>query len=171
MYVRVNTVSGATDIDAGIAALRDKVVPALMDEKGFRGLTVAGNHSTGEVGILGFWETREDLDGSEGAVSQFRQETMEALGGSISVAVMEQVVNEIGDAPPAVGNPLRIVTVTMEPAASGRARRVLQGASTPGDQSHAWAPGGSQPHRPGHRGGNRRNDLGRRSLDASKRGR
>ncbi len=116
MHVRVNTVTGATDIDAGIALLRDKVVPELLGAKGFRGLTASANRATGEMGILGLWETREDLEASDSAVAKLRQEAMAVLGGSITTWVMEQVVIEMGESPPAVGNPLRIVNVSMDPA-------------------------------------------------------
>jgi hypothetical protein len=42
MFARVNNVTGAKDIDAGVAYLRDKVVPELQGQKGFRGLTMSG---------------------------------------------------------------------------------------------------------------------------------
>jgi len=43
MFVRVNTVTGAENIDAGVAHLQDKVIPELQGQKGFRGLTASGN--------------------------------------------------------------------------------------------------------------------------------
>ena len=61
MFVRVNTVTDAQDIDAGVALLREKVIPELEGQKGFRGVTASGNRSTGECGILGLWESLEDL--------------------------------------------------------------------------------------------------------------
>ena len=57
MFVRVNTVTGAKDMDAGVEFLRDKVVPEVRGQKGFRGLTASGNRSTGEFGILSIWES------------------------------------------------------------------------------------------------------------------
>ena len=35
MHVRITTITGATDIDAGIAFAREKSVPALQKLKGF----------------------------------------------------------------------------------------------------------------------------------------
>ena len=81
MFVRVNTVTGAKNIDAGVAFLRDKVVPELKGQKGFRGLTASGNRSTGDFGILGLWETLEDLKASDSAVSKLRQESVAVIGG------------------------------------------------------------------------------------------
>lgn len=116
MHVRVNTVTGATAIDEGIAVLRDTVVPELTAAKGFRGITVSGNRDTGDVGILGLWDSIEDLEASESTVAKVRQQTMAALGGSITTRIMELAVSVVADTPPAVGNPLRIVSIQVDPA-------------------------------------------------------
>lgn len=116
MFVRVNSVTGAQNIDAGVAFLRDKVVPELKALKGFRGLTASGNRSTGDFGILGLWETLEDLAASDSAVSKLRQEALAAIGGQISVATMEQMVGEVARPQDLVGCPLRVVRVEMDPA-------------------------------------------------------
>jgi hypothetical protein len=81
MFVRVNSVTGAQNIDAGVAFLRNKVVPELTGEKGFRGLTVSGNRSTGDFGILGLWETLEDLEASDSAVSKLARRRWRLSGG------------------------------------------------------------------------------------------
>jgi heme-degrading monooxygenase HmoA len=112
----VNTVTGAENIDAGVAHLQDKVVPELRGQKGFRGLTASGNRSTADFGILGLWDTLEDLEASDSVVSKLRQEAMQALGGQISVAIMEQMVAEVVAPQDLVGHPLRIVQVKMDPA-------------------------------------------------------
>jgi len=116
MFVRVNTVTGAKNMDAGVEFLRDKVVPEVKGQKGFRGLTASGNRSTGDFGILSIWETLEDLKASESAVSKLRQQAIGAIGGEISVTTMEQVVGEVARPQNLVGCPLRIVRVKMDPA-------------------------------------------------------
>jgi heme-degrading monooxygenase HmoA len=116
MFARVNNVTGAKDIDAGVAFLRDKVLPEVQGQQGFRGLTMSGNRSTGEVGILGLWATLEDLEASGSTVSKLRKEAMDVLGGEITVATMEQVVAEVTQPEDMVGRPLRIVRVKMDPA-------------------------------------------------------
>lgn len=116
MFVRVNTITGAENIDAGVAHLQDKVIPELLGQKGFRGLTASGNRSTADFGILGLWDTLEDLEASDSVVSKLRQEAMQALGGQISVAIMEQMVAEVVAPQDLVGHPLRIVQVKMDPA-------------------------------------------------------
>src|SRR6476646_3642507 len=109
MFARVNTVTGAKDIDAGVAFMRDKVLPEVQAQKGFRGLTMSGNRSTGEVGILGLWDTLEDLEASDSTISKLRKEVMNVLGGEITVATMEQLLAEVTQPQDMVGHPLRIV--------------------------------------------------------------
>lgn len=116
MFVRVNNVTGAKDVDAGVALVREKVVPALRDQKGYRGVTVSGNADTGEVGVLTMWDSMADLEASESAVAHLREETVEAIGGSVTVSKMEQVIVEVGSQPPAEGCSLRIIEVTMDPS-------------------------------------------------------
>lgn len=116
MFVRVNTVTGAKDVDTGVALVRDKVVPVLRDQKGYRGLTVSGSHETGELGILSMWDSMADLEASEGAIAHLREETVAAIGGSVTVVKMEQVVGESGSEPPAAGSSLRIIELSMAPA-------------------------------------------------------
>ena len=116
MFARVNNVTGAKDIDAGVAFLRDKVLPEVQGQKGFRGLTMSGNRSTGEVGILGLWATLEELEASGSTVSKLRKEAMDVLGGEITVATMELVVAEVTQPQDMVGRPLRIVQVKLDPA-------------------------------------------------------
>jgi heme-degrading monooxygenase HmoA len=116
MFVRVNHVTGAQNIDDGVTFLREKVLPEVKGHKGFKGMTASGNRTTGDFGILGLWNTLEDLKASESAVSKIRQETIAIVGGEISVAIMEQVVEEVTGTRNLVGCPLRLVRVKMDPS-------------------------------------------------------
>lgn len=116
MFVRVNTVTGAKDIDGGIAYLRDEVLPELRGQNGFRGLTASANRETGEVGILGLWDTLDDLEASNSTIVKVRDATMKVLGGEISVVIMEQVVAEVAAPRDFVGCSLRLVRIEMSPA-------------------------------------------------------
>ena len=116
MFVRVSTVTGAENIDAGVAFLRDNAIPELRGQKGFRGLTVSANRATGDLGIIGLWDSREELEASDSAVSKVRQEAMKAIGGQISVAVMEQLYVEVVAPQDMVGRALRVVQTKMDPA-------------------------------------------------------
>jgi heme-degrading monooxygenase HmoA len=116
MFVRVNTVTGAQNIDDGVTFLREKVLPEVKSQKGFKGMTASGNRSTGDFGILGLWNTLEDLKASDSAVSKIRQEAIAIIGGELSVAIMEQVVGEVTGTRNLVGCPLRLVRVKMDPS-------------------------------------------------------
>jgi heme-degrading monooxygenase HmoA len=116
MFVRMNTVTGVKDIDAGVTLVREKVLPEVQGQKGFRGLTVSGNKSTGDFGILGLWDTLEDLKASESVVAKLRDEIVSTIGGDISVAVLEQVVAEVAQPRDMTGCSLRLVRIKMDPA-------------------------------------------------------
>jgi heme-degrading monooxygenase HmoA len=116
MHVRVNTITGATNIDAGVTFLRERVLPEIQQQRGFRGLIASGDRSTGTMGVLGLWETEEDLKASESTVGKARQEVLGATGGEVTVETFEQVVSEVGDTPPVEGCSLRIRRVKIDPA-------------------------------------------------------
>jgi heme-degrading monooxygenase HmoA len=116
MHVRISTVTGATDIDAGVKFLGEKAVPELQQQRGFRGLTASGDRASGTVSVLSIWETEDDLNASESAAGKVRNEALGVFGGDVTVQRMEQVVVDTGDTPPAVGCPLRILPIKMDPA-------------------------------------------------------
>ena len=117
MFVRMTRMSGATDIDAGVGVMRNKVVPELESQKGFRGLTATGDRTAGTVGVLSLWDTREDLEASESAAGKVRQEAMKAAGGKIEeVLALEQVDGTVANPPPKVGDRVMITSATMDPA-------------------------------------------------------
>ena len=116
MYVRVSTIKGATDIDAGIRFLEEKVVPELQQQRGFRGVTASADRAGGIVGVVSLWDTEQDMAASESAATKVRQEAVGVIGGDVTVETFEQVVADIGDPPPAVGCCLRVIRVKMDPA-------------------------------------------------------
>lgn len=116
MYVRISTIKGATDIDAGIRVLEEKVVPELQQQRGFRGVTASADRAGGIVAVVSLWDTEQDMAASESAATKVRQEAVGVIGGDVTVETFEQVVADIGDPPPAVGCCLRVIRVKMDPA-------------------------------------------------------
>ena len=116
MYVRLSTIKGATDIDAGIRFLGEKVVPELQQQRGFRGVTASADRAGGIVGVVSLWDTEQDMAASESVATKVRQEALGVIGGDVTVETFEQVVADIGDPPPAVGCCLRVIRVKMDPA-------------------------------------------------------
>lgn len=108
MHVRITTIKGASDIDGGLALLRDQVGPQLQQQKGYRGLSAAGDRAGGVVVVLSLWESQADLDASESAANKARGDVARRVGGEVSVERYEQTVWEVGDTPPGSGAKLHI---------------------------------------------------------------
>ena len=115
MYTRVLTFTGAKNIDAGVDFIRQKVVPVLNEQKGYKGVTASADRSGGVFGILSLWETEADRDASESALAKSRQEGLDIVGGELTVENFEQVLSEISD-PPGPGSALMVTRVNMDPA-------------------------------------------------------
>lgn len=117
MFVRMSTSGGTSNIDAVVAQLRDQVLPAVKDQKGFLGIAASADRSSGAVSVLTLWDSEEDLAASEALANQVRQQAMQATGGQVQqVQVFEQLVWETGDNPPAPGCRLLITPIKMDPA-------------------------------------------------------
>lgn len=115
MHTRVLTFTGAKNIDAGVDFLRQKVVPVLNDQKGYRGITASADRSGGVLGILSLWETQADREASDSALAKARQEAIDIVGGELTVETFEQLLAEV-DAPPGPGSALMVTRISMDPA-------------------------------------------------------
>ena len=115
MHTRVVNFTGATDIDAGIRFLQDKVLSAMRDQKGYRGLIASADRAGGVFGVLSLWETAEDREASDSMLAPTRQEAAEVIGGEMSVETFELVVSEVGQEPPAPGAALLVTRISMDP--------------------------------------------------------
>jgi len=115
MYTRVLTFTGAKNIDGGVDYLRQKVVPLLKEQKGYRGVTASVDRSGGVFGILSLWETEPDREASESALAKARQEGLDIIGGELTVEKFEQLLLEVAD-PPGPGSALMVTRISMDPA-------------------------------------------------------
>ena len=114
MYTRLLTFTGATDIDAGVAYLREEVLPVLNAQRGYRGVTASGDRASGTLHILSLWETEEDRAASESALGKARDEALKVVGGGLEIENFEQVVEAISKRP-VPGCTLNVVRVRMDP--------------------------------------------------------
>jgi hypothetical protein len=114
MQVRVVTFTGAANIDEGVTFVRDQVLPILISQKGYRGMTTSADRANGVFGIITLWETVEDRDASDGALTQSRVDGSNIVGGTVSVDNYEQVVLEVVS-PLAVGSALSVSPMSMSP--------------------------------------------------------
>jgi hypothetical protein len=116
MFTRVVTYTGAKDLDAGTAYVRDTASSVLHQQKGFAGTIASVDRANNVFGVLSRWETEADRDASESALLKVREEGQEIIGGSLSVEYFEEVLMEKVGAAPLVGNCLLLTRVTMDPA-------------------------------------------------------
>lgn len=119
MHCRVVTFTGATDVDAGTGFVRDKVIPALRDEKGYRGLNASADCSHGVLGVFTMWDTAAERDLSWEALARLRRKALDTVGGAMSVENYELMLQVIGDIPPSPGSCLMLLPVSVDPARVG----------------------------------------------------
>ena len=115
MYTRVLTFTGAKNIDGGVDFIRQKVVPLLNEQKGYKGVNASADRSGGVFGILSLWDSEAAREASESALAKSRQEGLDIVGGELTVENFEQVLSEMSD-PPGPGSALMVTRVSMDPA-------------------------------------------------------
>lgn len=116
MHVRITTVTGASNIDGGLAVLRDQVLPQMQQQTGFRGLSASGDRAAGVVTVLSVWDSQADLEASESAADKARGDAVRIMGGEASVERYEQTVWTVADTRPGPGAKLHIRHFKIDPA-------------------------------------------------------
>ena len=117
MYARVVTFTGVNDIDGAIRTVRQEVLPLLAGQSGYRGLSVSAERAGGVLGALSLWESEAARDASESALAKTREQTAGQFGTAPPVVeTFEERVVEMAR-PPAVGSPLMVTRISMDPAA------------------------------------------------------
>lgn len=114
MYVRITSATGVTDIDRAVEIVRDRVLPELQKQHGFRGVSASGARATTDLVVLSLWDTEADLNASESTADKVRHETMTALGANATVERFEQAYQQIGAVPPGPGSKLQVRRVTVD---------------------------------------------------------
>jgi heme-degrading monooxygenase HmoA len=90
MYARSNTVHGdPAGVDAGIANVRDEVMPMVEALDGCIGLSMLADRETGRCIVTTAWRTEEAMHASEEAVRASRARAGQIFGGTPEVAEWE----------------------------------------------------------------------------------
>ncbi len=85
MYARVTTLEASPDrMDDATRHVRDQVLPQLQQQDGFKGLIALGDRQSGKLLGVAFWESEEALRASEEAANSLREESAEAMSGTIA---------------------------------------------------------------------------------------
>ncbi len=93
MYARSTTVMGDPgNIDAGIAYVRDEVMPALTGMDGCVGMSMLVNRTSGRCIVTSSWATEDAMQATTQMVSSLRTRAAEILGGPQYVDVWEVAI-------------------------------------------------------------------------------
>lgn len=131
MYARSTTFMARPDaIDAGIAHIRDEVMPALMAMDGCTGLSMMCDRESGRCIATSAWRTEEAMRASDEHVRPLRDSAADLMGGAPEVeeweiAVMHRVRQW------SEGNCVRATWASVDPATADRGIDVFKLASIP----------------------------------------
>lgn len=131
VYARSTTFQADREsIDAGIAHIRDEVLPALRRIDGCVGLSLLVDRDSGRCIATSSWESKSAMRQAAGPVGVIRDRAVEILGGTALVEEWEiRVMHR--DHPTHPGACARVTWLQQAPAAMDRAVDVYKIASLP----------------------------------------
>ncbi len=93
MYARTTTVHGDPQrLDDGIAHIRDRVMPAVMDMDGCVGLSMLADRTSGRCIVTTAWRDHDAMRATAEAVTAMREQARDILGGEMQVQEWEIAV-------------------------------------------------------------------------------
>jgi hypothetical protein len=126
VFARSSTIHAQpTMIDAGIAHVRDTVMPAMTHIDGFVGLSLMVDRATGKCIATSAWRTEQDMRVSADRAGAIRDSAAQAFGGSAEVEEWEvAVMHRAHHARP--GTCMRAVWSRTDPAHADEAMDVFK---------------------------------------------
>jgi heme-degrading monooxygenase HmoA len=115
MYTRVTTLNGVKDVDGFVAAMQETSLAVLRAQRGYKGLSVSADRSSGVIGTMTLWETEADRDASDSAVAKVRDDVRSQFASDMTIDTFEERIVEFSRAPE-VGSSLMVTRVSMDPA-------------------------------------------------------
>jgi hypothetical protein len=82
-------------IDQVVGLIRDKAVPLLRQQKGYRATWMTIDRTTGQTTAMTIWDSADDREASNGAISPLREEAGRLMGSNVRVELSEQLVAEL----------------------------------------------------------------------------
>ena len=117
MHARSTTVQAQpSSIEAGLAHIRDEVMPAVQAIDGCVGMSVLMDSDSGRCIITTAWETDEAMRASAEKASQLRDRAAEKLGGNVEKIEEWEIAVLHRDHQSADGAGARVTWVTGDPA-------------------------------------------------------
>ena len=90
VYARSTTIQAQpSSIDAGVAQIRDAVMPRLQEVDGCVGLSLLADQQTGRCIVTTAWETEEAMRASAEQIQPIRDQVAQAFGGTGSPTIEE----------------------------------------------------------------------------------
>jgi hypothetical protein len=84
MQARISTIEGdASEIDAAVKIINEKILPALTDLEGFTAANFLADRSAGKLVAVAFYQDEAALERSAEAVKPMRTEVAEAMNGKV----------------------------------------------------------------------------------------
>ena len=131
MYARSTTINAApASIDAGVAQVRDEVMPMLMGMDGCIGLSMLVDRESGRCITTSAWQSEEAMRATDEALRPMRDRIAGTMGGSPQVEEWEIAVLH-RDHRSVAGACVRATWVKVDPANLDRAIDVYKLASLP----------------------------------------
>ena len=131
MYARSTTINAAPpSIDAGIAQVRDEVMPMLLDMDGCIGLSMLADRDSGRCIATSAWQSEAAMRATDEALRPMRDRIAGTMGGSPMVQEWEIAVLH-RDHRSVAGACVRATWVQVDPANLDRAIDVYKLASLP----------------------------------------
>ena len=104
MFARVTTFRGSPGaseeaLEQGLRVLKEQVIPAAQELRGYKGVVAVGDRTTGRGITLTLWESEEAMRESEEAANRLREDAAQAMNEAVeSVERYEVLVCDVRDA-------------------------------------------------------------------------
>jgi len=131
VYARSTTITARPEsVDAGIAEVRDNVMPMIEQMEGCTGLSMLVDRQSGRCITTSAWQSEEAMRATDAQLQPIRERIAEMLGGSPQVEEWEIAVLH-RDHKSADGACSRVTWVRVDPGTMDRAIDVYKLASVP----------------------------------------
>lgn len=137
MYARSTTVQARPDaIDAGIAHIRDEVLPALRTFAGCAGMSLLVDRKSGRCIATSSWESEEAMRASRQDVGPMRDKAVDLLGGGQPQIEEWEIAVLHRDHHSREGACVRCTWVTFSPDGADRAIEAFKSTALP--EAERW---------------------------------
>jgi heme-degrading monooxygenase HmoA len=93
MFARSTTFRGRPEaVDAGIALVRDEIMPAIQAMYGYRGLSMLVDRDSGRCIVTTGWDSEREMRATASTIREMRERTAQTIGGPAEVSEFEVAV-------------------------------------------------------------------------------